>query len=58
MISEIVTKICNAKLGNMVRNYREENLKRVNDVAFRKTLAVKSEKKIRNIKNNIWFDIC
>ena len=42
LLNEIVSRILNAKIGKKVKEYRNDNLKRVNDVAFLKTLAVKS----------------
>ena len=41
----LIDKIVNALFGRVVRNYRENNLKRCNDVTFRTEIAVKSEKK-------------
>ena len=46
LLCKIVTRIIHAKVGGTVRKYRELNLKRVNDVSFRKTLSVKSKVKL------------
>ena len=45
LIWEIIIKVTNAIVGDTVRNYRSTNLARVNSVAFRTEIAVKSEKK-------------
>ena len=44
LIWELFDRIINATFGENIRNYREHNLKRLNDVNFRTELAVKSEK--------------
>ena len=45
LIWELLNKICNALFGRVIRNYRENNLKRCNDVNLRTEIAVKSESK-------------
>ena len=42
---EILNRVSNAKIGSTVKNYRINNLTRVNDVKFRTQLAVLSVKK-------------
>ena len=49
IIMDILNRVSNAKIGNTIRNYRSQNLTRVNDVNFRTTLKVSSRKKT-NIK--------
>lgn len=49
IIIDILNRVSNAKIGNTIRNYRSQNLTRVNDVNFRTTLKVSSRKK-ENIK--------
>ena len=46
ILKEILQRIIHAKVGNLVSCYRNENLRRVNDVSFRKTLSIKSNIKI------------
>ena len=45
IVWELIERILNATIGEIVRNYRRDALVRVNTVAFRTELAVKSEKK-------------
>ena len=45
LLMELMRKIINATIGDKVRKYRTNKLLRVNTVAFRTELAVKSEKK-------------
>ena len=42
---DILNRVSNAKIGNTIRNFRSNNLTRVNDVKFRTNLAVLSVKK-------------
>ena len=44
VIWELLDRIINACFGNVIRQFKENNLKRVNDVSFRTAIAVKSEK--------------
>ena len=44
-IMNILNRVSNAKIGNMIKNYRSNNLTRVNDVKFRTNLALLSIKK-------------
>ena len=53
LIWEIIIKVTNAIVGDTVRNYRSTNLARVNSVAFRTEIAVKSEKKYAKSRINI-----
>ena len=48
LIWELLNIICNALFGRVVRNFRENSLKRCNDVDFRTEIAVKSESKHKN----------
>ena len=41
---DLVNKILNAKIGSLVKTYKSKKLTRNNDVNFRSSLAVKSEK--------------
>ena len=45
IIWEIIERVLNASVGEFVREYRRKVLVRINTVAFRTELAVKSEKK-------------
>ena len=45
IVLELINKVINATLGDRMRKYRTDALLRVNTVAFRTELAVKSEKK-------------
>ena len=45
LIWDLVDRVLNANIGQMVRLYRQRKLTRVNDVTFRKQLAVKCETK-------------
>jgi len=45
IIWEVIERVLNASVGEFVREYRRKVLVRVNTVAFRTELAVKSEKK-------------
>ena len=45
IVWELIERVLNATVGEFVRNYRRQVLVRVNTVAFRTELAVKSEKK-------------
>ena len=44
IVWELIERVLNATVGEFVRNYRRQVLVRVNTVAFRTELAVKSEK--------------
>ena len=44
MINELINKVLNAYIGRSVKRFREKALARVNTVAFRTELSVKSEK--------------
>ena len=48
LIWELLNRICNALFGRVIRNFRENSLKRCNDVDFRTEIAVKSESKHKN----------
>ena len=41
----LIDRMINACFGNVIRQFRENNLKRINNVSFRTAIAVKSEKK-------------
>ena len=43
VVWELIERVMNATVGEYVRNYRRQVLVRVNTVAFRTELAVKSE---------------
>ena len=43
IVWELIERVLNATIGEIVRNYRRHSLVRVNTVAFRTELAVKSE---------------
>ena len=45
LIWDLENRVLNANIGKMVRLYRQRKLTRVNDVTFRKELAVKCETK-------------
>ena len=45
IIWELMDRMIDACFGRLIRQYRQNNLKRVNDVTFRTEIAVKSEKK-------------
>ena len=45
LVWDLVDRVLNANIGQMVRLYRQRKLTRVNDVTFRKQLAVKCETK-------------
>ena len=45
IVWELIERVLNATVGEFVREYRRQVLVRVNTVAFRTELAVKSEKK-------------
>ena len=45
IVWEIIERVLNASVGEFVREYRRKVLVRINTVAFRTELAVKSEKK-------------
>ena len=44
LVTDILNRISNAKTGMTIKNYRSNNLTRVNDVKFRTKLAVLSVK--------------
>ena len=45
LMLQIINRTINVKVGNAIRNYRDEEIKRNSEVAFRTSIAVKSEKK-------------
>ena len=45
VLMEMIHRVFNALYGQKVDSYRSENLRRINTVAFRTQLAVKSERK-------------
>ena len=45
VIWELIIRVIHATIGNKVRRYRRQTLLRLNTVAFRTELAVKSEHK-------------
>ena len=49
---EILNRVSNAKIGNIVRQYRTNALTRVNYVKFRTELSVLSVKKEKDVKGN------
>ena len=48
IIWELIDRICNALFGRVIRSFREDRLKRSNDITFRTEIAVKSESKHKN----------
>ena len=47
LMLEIINRTINVKFGNTIRNYRDKEIKRNNEVSFRTSITVKCEKKIR-----------
>lgn len=45
LVYELINRVLNALVGDRVRQFRKDVLFRVNTVAFRTDIAVKSEKK-------------
>ena len=45
LVWEIIERVLNASIGGLVKQYRQLKLTRVNDVSFRKRIAVKCETK-------------
>ena len=43
LLWNLITRIFNANIGKMVKQYRQDKLNRVNDVSFRKGVDVKCE---------------
>ena len=55
LVKNLLDRVSNAKIGNTIRNFRSNNLTRVNDVQFRTNLKVLSVKK--ESYNNISTDM-
>ena len=46
LIWDVITRVLNANIGRMVKQCRQQKLTRVNDVSFRKRIAVKCQSKM------------
>jgi hypothetical protein len=45
LVWDLIDRVLNASIGDLVKQYRQLKLTRVNDVSFRKQIAVKCETK-------------